>query len=198
VCARVVPAGDTTQIFGGIEPVALHERDELIALLDSGPDTLDLVAFLTRRFAPPTLHNTESDPLVLCETTLRTADPLALSTALDETYQRDDTDTAQWIEHVTTHGTERIRATLRLDGNDLTLHTNSEARIDRVLHAVHLLDPTLTILNQSRQPARHAREAATLAARTAPANEDSAHRLDPTDPTVAATLDRFIRHYKQK
>ena len=32
VCARVVPAGDTTQIFGGIEPVALHARDELIAL----------------------------------------------------------------------------------------------------------------------------------------------------------------------
>ncbi|MGB6162925.1 MAG: SEC-C metal-binding domain-containing protein [Pseudonocardiaceae bacterium] len=57
VCARVVPAGDTTQIFGGIEPVALHERDELIALLDSGPDPLDLVGFLTRRFAPPALRN---------------------------------------------------------------------------------------------------------------------------------------------
>ena len=27
ICARVVPAGDTMQIFGGIEPVALHERD---------------------------------------------------------------------------------------------------------------------------------------------------------------------------
>lgn len=75
VCARAVPAGDTTQIFGGIEPVALHERDELITLLDSGPDPLDLVAFLTRRFAPPALRNTEGDPLVLCEATLRTGDP---------------------------------------------------------------------------------------------------------------------------
>jgi hypothetical protein len=156
------------------------------------------VAFLTRRFAPPTLHNTEGHPLVLCETTLRTADPVALSAALDETYQRDDTDTAQWIEHVITHGTERIRATLRLDGNDVTLHTNSEARIDRVLDAVHLLDPTLTIVNQSRQPARDAREAATLAARTAPASEDSAHRLDPADPAVAAALNRVIRDYEQK
>ena len=156
VCARVVPAGDTTQIFGGIEPVALHERDELIALLDSGPDTLDLVAFLTRRFAPPALHNTEGDPLVLCETTLRTADPVALSAALEETYQRDDTDTAQWIEHVTTHGTERIRATLRLDGNDLTIHTNSEARIDRVLDAVHLLDPSsLSSTSPASQPVTH-------------------------------------------
>jgi SEC-C motif len=203
VCTRVVPAGDTTQIFGGIEPVALHERDELIALLDSGPDPLDLIAFLTRRFAPVALHNTEGDPLVLCQATLRASDPAALSAALDETYQRDDTDTAQWIEHVTTHGMERIRATLRLEGNELSIHTNSEARIDRVLDTLHPLDPTLTIVNQSRQPARDAREAATLVAHTAPAGEasarlDPAHRLDPADPEVAAVLERFIHDYEQK
>jgi tetratricopeptide (TPR) repeat protein len=62
VCARVVPAGDTTQIFGGLEPVALHERDELIALLDSGPDPLDLIALLTRRFAPPAGEVSALDP----------------------------------------------------------------------------------------------------------------------------------------
>lgn len=56
----------------------------------------------------------------------------------------------------------------------------------------------LTIVNQSRQPARDAREAAILAARTAPAGEDSAHRLDPADPAVAVTLDRFIGDYEQK
>ena len=43
-CARVVPAGDTMQIFGGIEPVSLGERDELIALLDNDPDPVELVA----------------------------------------------------------------------------------------------------------------------------------------------------------
>ncbi len=65
VCARVVPAGDTTQIFGGMEPVALHQRDELIALLDAEPDPLELVDFLTRRLAPPALQNTDpTDPEV--------------------------------------------------------------------------------------------------------------------------------------
>ncbi|HET9257379.1 MAG TPA: SEC-C metal-binding domain-containing protein, partial [Pseudonocardiaceae bacterium] len=58
VCTRVLPGDDTEKIFGGIEPVALHQRDELIALLDSEPDPLDLVTFLTRRFAPPVLRNT--------------------------------------------------------------------------------------------------------------------------------------------
>lgn len=58
ICARVVPAGTTMQIFGGIEPVELRERDELIALLDAKPDPVDLVSFLTQRFAPPVLQNT--------------------------------------------------------------------------------------------------------------------------------------------
>ncbi|MGH3780656.1 MAG: YecA family protein [Pseudonocardiaceae bacterium] len=206
VCARVVPADDTTQVFGGIEPVALHERDELIALLDSGPDPLELVSFFTRRFAPLALHNTEGDPLMLCQATLWTGDPAALSVALDEAYQRNGTDTPQWIEYVTANGSEYIRATLRLDGHELTIHTNSEARIDRVLDTVHPLDSTLTIVNQSRQLARDAREAAALAARTAPASEDHsdpahsnpADRLDLADPEVGAALDRFIRDYEQK
>lgn len=65
ICARVVPAGDTMQIFGGIEPVRLHERDALLALLDSGPDPDELVAFLTRRFASPTLVDRDGNPMHL-------------------------------------------------------------------------------------------------------------------------------------
>lgn len=61
ICARVVPVGDTMQFFGGAEPVAPHERDPLIALLDSGPDEVTLVAQLSRRFAPPKETGTEGD-----------------------------------------------------------------------------------------------------------------------------------------
>ncbi|MEY8016708.1 SEC-C metal-binding domain-containing protein [Mycobacterium servetii] len=50
-CARVVPAGETMQIFGGMEPVSPGERDGLIALLDGEPDPVDLVVALSRRFA---------------------------------------------------------------------------------------------------------------------------------------------------
>lgn len=52
LCARVVPAGDTVQGFGGIEPVAPDERDALIELLDAEPDPVELVAQLSLRFAP--------------------------------------------------------------------------------------------------------------------------------------------------
>lgn len=52
LCARVVPAGDTVQGFGGIEPVAPDERDALIELLDAEPDPVELVGQLSGRFAP--------------------------------------------------------------------------------------------------------------------------------------------------
>jgi hypothetical protein len=55
ICTRVLPVGDgTAQFFGGMEPVALHERNALIALLDEEPDPVELVAFLSRRVVPPT------------------------------------------------------------------------------------------------------------------------------------------------
>lgn len=189
ICARIVPAGDTMQIFGGIEPVELHERDELLSLLDSKPDPIDLVSFLTRRFAPPALRNTEGDPLVLCEVTLRTGDPAALVAELDETYaRRADVHTPQWIESV---ADGPVRATLSLDGADLTVHTNSEARLDRVLDTLRKLDPTLTVVGESRQPARDTREAAALTNRSHSGG-------DPVDPRAAAVLDQFIRDYERK
>lgn len=66
-CARVVPAGDTVQVFGGMEPVAPRERDQVIAVLDSGPDPVELVAALSRRFAPVALQHIEDEPLLKWE-----------------------------------------------------------------------------------------------------------------------------------
>ena len=101
ICARVVPAGDSMQFFGGVEPIALHERDALIDLLDSEPDPVELVSTLSRRFAPATLTNTEGEPLVICEATVRVGDPDGIAAALDETYDRvDGEEPPRWHEHV--------------------------------------------------------------------------------------------------
>src|SRR5664280_1142522 len=155
-CARVVPSGDTMQIFGGIEPVSIGERDELIALLDDEPDPVELVAFLSRRFAPPVLQNTEGESLVLCDATLRIADPARLAQALDDEYDRHDDEpdgALAWFEHVITHGIERIRANIELRGDKLDVHANSEARFERVLARIGKLDPSATVLHETRDPA---------------------------------------------
>jgi SEC-C motif len=196
ICARVVPAGDTMQFFGGLEPVALHERDPLIELLDSEPDAVTLVAQLSLRFAPPVLTNTEGDPLAICEATVRVDDPAGIESALDNTYDRaDGEEPPRWVEHVTTGGMARIRATLVLDGETLRVAANSEERMDRVLEALTRLDIGMSVLDDSRTPMRDIREADKLAQQVPGSDADA---LDADDPEVAAILDEFIRTYETK
>ena len=196
ICARVVPAGDdSVQFFGGIEPIALHERDSLIELLDAEPDPVELMDALSRRFAPATLTNTEGEPMSICQATVQVDDPDGLEGALDETYDRvDGQELPQWHEHVTTHGMPRIRATLVRDGDTLRVDTNSAERMDRVLATLVRLDPAVSVVDDSRRPIRDAREAAKLAEEMGPP-EDA---LDPDGPEVAEMLDEVIREYETK
>lgn len=194
ICTRVVPAGQTHQFFGGVEPVALRDRDPLIDLLDSEPDPVDLVEFLSRRFAPPTLVNTEGDPLTMCQATVRVGDPTEMEARLDDAFDRADPDEPYWVEHVITEGLPRVRATLSLEGDLVTVQTNSEQRMDRVLAALRNLDPSTTVLDDVCQPMRDMHEAARLAQQM-PAPGTT---LDPEDPQIAEALDGFIRHYETR
>ncbi len=164
ICTRVVPAGDSMQFFGGVEVLSLYERDRLIELLDAEPDPVELVSELSRKFAPPTLTNTEGDPMVICETRVGVDNPAALATALDDTYGRVEGDgPPRWHERVETHGMQHVRATLVLDGDVLRVETNSEQRMDRVLATLGRLDPTMRVFEDSRTPIQDARQAAELA-----------------------------------
>ncbi len=192
VCARFVPAGDTVQCFGGMEVVPLHERDALLKLLDSEPEPTELVGFLSGRFTPPELQNTEGDPLVFCEATLRSPDPAALAAALDSTYDRDES-AALWREHVTTHGMDRIRATIEIVGDHVKVETNSEPRQDRVLDALRQLQPGIEVARQTRRPARDMQEAMSRA----PAGAQTASSMEPDDPLVIAALEQFMLEHEQ-
>ena len=189
-CGRLVPAGDTNQCFGGLEPVALHERDLLLELLDSEPGPDELVAFLSARFAPTALQNTEGEPVVLCSATLSGGDADALAAALDTTYDRDE-DELRWFEHVTTHGMERIRATITIEDAAVLVETNSEPRMDRVLETLHGIAPGLEVQTQTRRPAEDLQEAMSRAPAGVPAGLP-----DPHDPAIADALDQFIRAHE--
>ncbi|BBZ10530.1 SEC-C metal-binding domain-containing protein [Mycobacterium branderi] len=196
ICARPIPVGDDTmQFFGGLEPVALHERDRLIDLLDTEPDAAELVAELSRRFAPPMLVNSEGDPLAICEATVRVSDPDRMQAALDDTYDRVDDDEPQWFEHVEIQGMQRLRASMSLEGRTLDVAASSEKRMDRVLATLARLDPEMKVLDDFRRPVRDARDAAELAEEFGVGDEDE---LDDDDPKVAAALEEFIRDYETK
>lgn len=191
ICARVVPTGEGMEFFGGAEPVALHERDPLIELLDDEPDPMELVAFLTRRFAPPTLINTEGDPMVICEAQIRVSDPVALAAELDECYERTDADPPQWIEFVTTDGMQRVRATLALDGDTVAVDTNSDARMDRVLAVLRGIAPALEILDETRTPMGDLKQAAAVA-------DDHPVAREPEDPELLAFMEQALHEYEER
>lgn len=197
-CGRVVAAGDTMQIFGGLEPVSLGERDQLVALLDGDPGPVELVAFLSRRLAPPVLQNTEGESLVMCDATVRVGDPAALAKALDEEYDRGDSGpdrTQAWFEHVTTHGMERIRAHLELNGDELHVHANSEPRFQRVLATIRTLDPSIKVLQETREPSG---DLAAVQRRGAGGSGAPVPVLEPAaDPAVAAALEEMARKYEE-
>ena len=196
-CARVVPAGKTMQIFGGLHPVSIGERDALIALLDDEPDPVELVAFLSRRFAPPRMANTEGEPLMLCEATLRVADPAALSDALDAAYgpHEDQSDgTRVWLEHIVTGGMQRVRAQIELSGELCHVHANSAVRFDRVLAVLRELAPSTAVISETREPADDLRAVQRLAERI-PAGPTTG--IDPAEnPAIAEALDQVVRQYE--
>ena len=202
ICARIVPTGDIMQVFGGIEPVALRDRDALMVMLDEGPDADELVAFLSRRFAPPSLVNTEGDPLVICDVVLVPSNPDALSAALDQTYRRiEGTDQPEWIFERLIDGFDRICASLRLDGSDLHLNTNSDRRMDDVLATIRRLDPEAAIISDERQPMTPTRDAARLA-RELPSAGSGADTglIAPEDltPEYQEALAEHMRNYEKQ
>ncbi|MEI8080717.1 MAG: hypothetical protein WCI74_02605, partial [Actinomycetes bacterium] len=192
ICVRLLPTVDSVQVFGGIEPVALHQRSALMELLDSAPDPVELVEFLSARFAPPTLQNTEGEPLVFCQATLRIPDLGEMATGLDEAYERDESSDGAWVESVQTHGATRVRAFLHLRGDELSIETNSEARFERVLETVSGIQPQALVLSESRVPFDQLPE---------PDEDDSgggafAEELDEQDPAVQQMLAQAVRQYE--
>lgn len=166
ICARVVPAGEQMQVFGGIEPVALHDRDALMELLDDEADPDQLVAFCSRRFAPPSLVNTDGHPLAACEAVLRSDDPVGLASALDATFEPvPGAEPPGWVQNRMIKGLERICASMILTAHGLEVSTNSEVRMKEVLAVLSDLDPALVLEAEECKPIRRPDEAAQLAAR---------------------------------
>lgn len=189
VCTRIVPAGDTMQCFGGIEIVSMQERDWLLELFDREYESGELIAALSAKFAPPTLQNTEGEPLMQCEAVIHPSDPQQFAAALDEHYERDG-DGEPWLEHVITHGMRRIRAFIRRDGETFTVEANSTARYERVIAVLRSIDPAVQIVSEKRTTAK------AMLAKAHAAEPPSGEALDPADPDVAAVLHHIVRRHE--
>jgi hypothetical protein len=183
ICARVVPAGSTVQIFGGIEPIALGQREALLQLLDSDDlDPAELIDFLTARHAPPTVVTSDGEPMVVCEATFSINDVGTLRRSFDNRYGPSTDDHWRWLVGESIHGTIRI-----VDG-ELVLDSMNERRFDELLETVGSFKGCGDLLGQQRLSA--ADRLAELAESPVPAR--------PIDPEMLPVLDDFVRDYEVK
>jgi hypothetical protein len=131
--------------------------------------------------------------VLFCQAMLHSPDPAALTVALDAAYDRDEPE-LRWFEHVTTYGVQRIRATLTLDGDQLSVETNSGPRMDRLLAAVRGRQHDLAIVRQTRRPFQDVHEAMSRA----PGGAAPTRTLDPEhNREIAAALEQMTRQHEQ-
>ena len=132
ICGRAVPDGETHQLIGAIIPVAPGTEAALLDLLDER-DPYAIAAWQRDLEQPPQLRTREDEALVECEIVVTAADTAGLVRHLDRTY---DTDAPGewWTEHHDLDDLEAVvRARFHLEGERLTVTTNSDERADRIL-----------------------------------------------------------------
>ena len=78
---------------------------------------------------------------------------------------------------------------VELEGHTLSVRTNSEPRMDRVLETLMGLDPSASVVDDTRSPITDAREFARMAPMAASV-------VSEDDPAVVAALDEVIREYE--
>ncbi|MFI5040779.1 MAG: YecA family protein [Acidimicrobiales bacterium] len=150
-CGRAVPDGDTHQLVGSVFPVAPGTEADVLELCDEGRGH-EICDYVARQHRPPTLQTREGEPLISCSAVVEVPDPVQARLVLDNRYRARD---GEWIElHAINDDEEILRAQLHLDGRRITITTNSEARMDRVLDALRSDIPRLEVVSDEREPVR--------------------------------------------
>jgi tetratricopeptide (TPR) repeat protein len=189
-CARVVPAGSTMQIFGGIEPIAPGQRGRLIELLDSDTDPEELVEFLSARFAPPRLVTTDGHPMVACRAVFEVSDTTGIRRKLSRRFGAADADRWTWTDEGSVLGAANLDRDT--DPWVLEVEAMNEPRFESLIEAVRAADPGARLREQTRTPA------AELMAQAQEKGVRPVQPVDPEDPEIAAALDEHIRGYEQQ
>jgi hypothetical protein len=130
ICARAVPDGAGHQLVGGVFPVAPGTESEVLAACDEGRGE-DLCAYVARLHRPPDTRTREGERLVACTAVVRVPDPAAARHLLDATYRAEGDGWQEW--HDLDEDESILRAGIRLAGDELTVETHSEERVERVL-----------------------------------------------------------------
>jgi hypothetical protein len=185
---RPLPVGDTYRSFSGFIPLPRQHVDAMLDAIAT-TDPFEIAAVLGRQFVPPTLTNTDGEPMLLH--TLRWRLPAEVDvddrrTAFyDIGLESDDGDPPTWR---LVRDTESMpRATIlvyRVEGDELICEANSteraelaEALVEEAVSGAELIDVdrrTMEEIAQGVDP------------------DDIPEPLDQSDPAIREVLEQFV------
>ena len=131
----------------------MSQRRSALELLDGTCSSEEVAAWLGRISRPPTMQNREGHDLVFCTRTLR---PVGigwegLAGVLDRAFESGADGT--WLAFVDIDGERMVRATMRRNGDDLVVETNSVRRDEEMSGRLADLDGvSFEVVDRVRTP----------------------------------------------
>lgn len=194
----VLPVDDERfGFFGGIEPVSLTQRPEVIDLLDSCPEPIELVAMMTDRFAPTTFTTTTGDLLEPTTAVIKVAGRRSIAKAFTEVFGPGED--GQWTVGVDAGPIEEgqtIGGLLEVSGREVTISTMSVNRLDLILAVIEDTGLEFAVVSEERVDV-NALLADRAVSGSAPARPLPAGP-DLQDPQIAAVLEQAVRQYEER
>lgn len=183
---RPLPVDDTWRAYSGFVGVLPQLRDEMLTALDD-PNPFEIAALIGRTFAPPTLSNTDGEPLVFHELTFRLpdADERRSSEALTAAGLTEADDGGFTLVRDTTNQVNTLVMSMVLHGDTLEVSVNSDRRADEARALVVAAIAGAVLEHRDHRPVHEM-----LAAR------DPDETVAPTpdnDPELDAMLDELVR-----
>lgn len=186
LCARLLATGGGSEMFAFVFGVAPSQLGGLLRALESDRGSGTAIAeYVGAMRRPPTITTSEGEEFVLRTATYRLPDPAAALAALG----KELTDQG---DGMFTYEGERglVRAFVRVDGDQLTVETNSAERFTRLERIVRAAAPGVVRLSSER------RTLADMAAEPDAPQPNGA--LDDQPPEVRAALEEYLREMERR
>ncbi len=184
----VLPIDDAAfGFFGGIEPIAMTQRDKVIKLLDGGAEPLALVAAMTDRFAPMQFNTSSGEQLEPTTCVIKIKGRRLIPRVFDMQFSRDsETSWSAGIDGKAIEDGATVGGFLELKGREVTINTMSLMRMDMLLDAIEDMGFEFDVLSEQTINVQE------LLANKQVGGAEPKRLFDPKDPEISALMEQMV------
>jgi hypothetical protein len=185
---RPLPVGETYRAFSGFMPVPNGHQHAMLAAIDSG-DSEQIADAIAAILAPPHLANTDGHDLIAHTITWRVPQPNAVGAALLGAGLQAEGDDHWTLVRDSKNQDNTVIASLRLDGDELTVEINSAERAAELELLVADALPDAEVVDVEAHPFEMPDE---------PVRTSGMRSADMDDPAIRAALAEHVATYEQR